>query len=809
MANRKKSKDNVMGKSHMWLRSMIALLLLLAVAFGAVVANLFRLQIVQGEELKSKAVDNQLKDTKIPAQRGTIYDRNHKELARSATVWRVVLVPAQVDEKEHPGQKEAAAECLSQALGLDKAQLLQIFKDNARSYWQPVASKVETDVKDKILSTAEKLDQQATKAAQDKARAAGKSAKDVEKIHVQLGAMQVIDLVEDYKRYYPYGDFASNLLGFTNNDGQGVEGLEAQYNQQLSGVDGRIVSAKTATQADMPFQYEQKVEAQDGSSLLLTIDEVVQHALEKYLDEGAKLNKVGNRACGILMDVHSGEILGMATRGGFDANDPLADGYAETGTFDPNDPRKLTDSEKARIAKLPKEQQSQATLKTLQQKWRNKCVSDTYTPGSVFKMCTASMALEEGIVNEETPFTCTGSVKLSGWPRPIKCWKTQGHGTQTFTQAVCNSCNPQFIHLGLTLGAHNFYKYFDAFGFTKRTGVDLPGEPAQTIYYNEQQLDSDINLAVESFGQNFTITPVQMITACAAVANGGYLVQPHVVKQVVDSDGNILQTAATKQKRQVISAKTSERMRAILQEDAISGTAKNGYIPGYRTAGKTGTSQKTDKNNALQKKTGNKGNYYIASYCGFAPADDPQYALLVFCDEPNGSSYYGNAVSGPIFNKVMSDVLPYLGVEPKYSEEEVKNLDVQTPNVVGQKLDAAKQALSAQTGGLKAKVYGDGGTVLAQLPAAGAKIPQGGTVALFTTAESRQKQVAVPELVGMTVGAVEQTAADAGLNLKVSGAAANGGSGQIVSTSQSIAKGQQVQPGTVVTVVFAEQSNSG
>ena len=791
--------------SKMWRRTTIILILLIVAGFGTVVFSLIKLQLINGESLKSQAVENQLKDTTIVAQRGTIYDSNMKVLAQSATVWKVVLAPAQLysdstaqmtaeQKAEHQkvieSQKSAIAECLHQAVGLDQKTVMNILNTKKNSYWEVAATKVETDAKNKILDYEEKYYQSTGK---------------------KYSISGVISLVEDYKRYYPYGDFASQVLGFTNNDGTGVEGLEAEYNSRLAGVNGRIIAAKSATQTDMPFQYQQKIKAQDGSSLVLTIDEVVQHTLEKYLEEGAELNKVGNRACGILMNVKTGEILGMATRGGFDSSDILAESVAQTGDFDPNNPRVLTDAEKASIAKLPKDQQSAATLAALQQKWRNKCVSDTYMPGSVFKMVTASMGLEEGIVTESMPFYDPGYIDVEG--TRIHCWKSGGHGAETFEQAVMNSCNPQFAYLGLKLGNRTFFKYFEAFGFTKATGIDLPGEPTNYSYYKAEDLNK-VSLAVEAFGQNFKITPVQMITACAAVANGGYLVQPHIVKQIIDSEGNIVQTTSTTTKRQVISTDTSKRVAAMLEKDAVAGTAVNGYVPGYRVAGKTGTSEKIDKDNKYKAKVknGEEKKYYIASYCGFAPADDPQYALLVFCDEPNGASYYGNAVSGPIFNKVMREVLPYLGVEPKYTTEEQQQLDVKTPDVTGKSLQQAKSAVSSATGELKIRIYGDGDTVVSQLPAAGSNIPRQGTVAVFTNSDSQSETVEVPNFVGdgtNSISMVESLAADAGLNISISGVSTGNSTTTAVATTQSVDAGQKVTPGTVIDVTFAEQGDSG
>lgn len=780
--------------SKVWRRTTIVLAVLLLLGFGSVLASLVRLQLVDGETLKSAAVSNQLNDTTITAQRGTIYDVNGKVLAQSATVWRVVLAPAQLKsyaEKNQETVKDGVATCLSQTLGLSYDDVRATIDENPNSYWQVMATKVETDIKDQILAFEESF----------------------QEAHEGLDISSMIELVADYKRYYPYGDFASQLLGFTNDDGSGVEGLESYYNDELSGVNGRIVSAKSATQQDMPFEYQQEVPAQDGNSLVLTIDEVVQHTLEKYLEEGAELNEAGNRACAIMMNVNTGEILGMATKGNFDADDPIAESVAEEGSFDPNDPRALTESEQARIDALPEDEQAQAMSDALQQKWRNKCVSDTYYPGSVFKMVTASMGLEEGIVTDDTTFTCPGYYYPSKNANPIHCWQTAGHGVETFHDGLVNSCNVVFMQVGLSLGPQTFFKYFESFGFTEPTGIDVSGEAQQTQYYDATELNP-VELATESFGQNFSITPIQMLTACATIANGGELVQPHVVKQVLDPDGNVVRTASTQTKRQVISEATARDVAGLMEDDAKSGTAKNGYVAGYRIAGKTGTSEKIEKDNRYANYMNENGNpgathdYYIASYCGFAPADDPQYALLVFIDEPNAGSYYGNAVAGPIFNKIMTDLLPYLGVEPVYTEEEQAQLDVQAEDVVGQSVADAENAIESQTGDLTAVVYGDGDTVLSQLPAGGSNVPRGGQVVLFTTAESQQETTEVPNFIGQSVANVEYLAAQAGVNVTFTGAT-NSTSASVVASMQSAAAGTAVQPGTVITVTIAEQGASG
>jgi len=725
----------------MWRRTIFVLLVLIIIGFGAIIFSLVRLQLVQGEELHTRAVDNQMQDTSISAQRGTIYDCNMKPLAKSAMVWMVVLEPAYIQDKN----RDKIATGLSEILGMDKADILK--RSTKKTYYDVLKRKVETEVKDQIIKF---------------------------KSDNNIGSG--IRLIEDYKRYYPYGSFAASVLGFTGTDSQGLAGVEAQYDSYLTGVPGKLVTAKNAIGTDMPFQYEQKVEAQNGSSLVLTIDEVVQHFLEKNLAEGVVTNKVGNRATAIVMNVKTGAIVGMAVKGDFDPNNPFA-------VADP--------TEAAQINSMQDGDAKTAALKTAREKqWRNKAVSDTYYPGSVFKMVTGSAAMEEGLVSENTNFNCPWYLTIGG--RKLHDWKSGGFGHLTFAQGICNSSNVVFMQVGQLLGPDRFFKYFSAFGLTNKTNIDLPGE-SRSIYYTAAQLNP-VELATESFGQNFSITPIQMITAVAAVANGGYLVQPHVVSQIIDDGGNIVKSADIAPKRQVISSDTSKRMDAILQQNATTGTAKNGYLPGYRVGGKTGTSQKIDVFN----KTGTM--QYIASYCGFAPADDPQYAMLVFFDEPHGSSYYGAAVAGPVFAKTMEEILPYLGVERKYTDAELAKLDMKAPDVVGKTIAEAKAALGKMK--LVPKVYGSGAKVISQVPEPGKSIPQNGTVVLFTDDSNVSKTVTVPKLVGLSLSTANKEAANAGINISITGAALT--SSSPISNSQSIAEGTKVAPGTVVTVGFIE-----
>ena len=746
----------------MWRKALLLTAALVFVGFGAVVISLFRWQIVRGEEMSIAALDQSLRSTTLSAMRGTIYDATGKVLAQSASVWTVVLEPAYFADYDDPeGARQKVASGLAAILDMDEEEVYE--KTQGSSYFVYLKRRVETSVRDEINEFLE-----------------------------AEGISSGVRLIEDYKRYYPYGTVASTVLGFTGTDGQGLEGLELQYDTQLRGTAGRLISSRNALGTDMPFEYEQYVEAQDGNNLVLTIDETVQSILEKYLAEGVDQFNVKNGAVAIMMDVNTGAILGLAT----------------TPTYDPNNPFTIYDEDlQAQIDALSGEEQDQAFNEAQLKQWRNKAVSDTYYPGSVFKMCTYAMGLEEGVVTEQTTYTCTGSVLVDGWDDPIHCWRHSGHGLETFRDGLCNSCNPYTIYIGQLLGGETFAKYREAFGFTESTGIDLPGE-AVTLYHSAIELiNTPSNLAVESFGQNFSITPLHMITAAAAIANGGYLVTPHVVDRVVDQDGNIVQTADTSYRRQVISEETSAAITDILQQNVESGSATGGYVAGYRICGKTGTSEKVDKWN--EDRT--QDMEYIASYCGFAPAEDPQYALLVFFDEPdddtNGGYNGGNAVAGPYFAKMMEEILPYLGVEAQYNEEEYANLDTTAPNVTGMTLEQAYAEL--EEAGLSYTVIGDESdssiTVTAQVPEAGGAVPKDGQVVLYTNGyDEASTYVTVPSFLGYDVTNASYLASINGLQISVSGSS----SSTATVTAQSVAEGEQVQQGTVITLTFVDNANA-
>ena len=525
----------------------------------------------------------------------------------------------------------------------------------------------------------------------------------------------------------------------------------------------------------MPFDYEQMIPPKNGKSLKLTIDETIQRIVEKNLREGIINNKVVNRAVIIVMDVQTGEILAMAVEEG----------------FDPNDPFSLPEEEQKRIDELPEEERSKAKNEALSKQWRNKAVSDVYYPGSVFKMVVAATAIELGVVDEKTPFNCSGAIKPAEGVKPIKCHKRCGHGAQTFVEALCHSCNPAFIMTGQRIGAEKFFEYYKRFGFHEKSGIDLPGE-ASDLFFNADGSMTITDLAVASIGQNFGVTPIQMLTAASAIANGGKLVKPHVVKEILDENGNIFSSISPAERRRVISENTSRRVIDMLNQNATTGSARNAYVPGYRVAGKTGTSEKIGLSGPGQKD-------YISSFCGFAPADDPKIAMLVFFDTPKGEFYYGSAVAAPVFAKCMQEILPYMGIEKKYTEEEMEKLETFTPELIGKKTYEARDVV--QNSSLTPIIVGNGTEVVGQLPQASERIPKGGTVVIYTNGgEEDGKKVKVPKLTGMSVYGASKAASLAGVNIRISGAG-NMRDGA-VSVSQDVAEGTQVPMGTVVTVNF-------
>lgn len=729
-------------------RTAILILLILVLGFGAAVLRLTYLTTVQSSELQESAVDLQLADTTVSAKRGTIYDANGNVLAESASVWQVVMSPVNFKNDK---QRQAAAKGLSEIFDLEYNDVLDDTKQ--QSHYVVVKRRIESDEREKVLELIDTLKK-------------------------DYSCSGVIQLLDDYKRYYPKNSLASSVIGFTGSDDQGLEGIEYEYDSYLSGTPGRIITAQNARGTDMPFRYEQNVESEDGNNVYLTIDETIQSICEKYMQKGVEDNNVLNKGVCIAMDVNTGAILAMVTTDGYDLNNPY----------------ELSAKDKKKIKSTAKSKQAEAESAALSNMWRNKAVADTYMPGSVFKMCVASAALEENLVNEKTSFTCTGSIEVEG--ETIHCSNISGHGTQNFVEVISNSCNPAFIQIGQMLGAGKFRQYYQGFGFSDKTGIDLPGE-AEDSFWKEGKMGG-VDLAVASFGQNFTITPIQMITACAAVSNGGYVVQPHVVSKITDSKGNVIKTVDKKVKRQVISDDTSKKMNEYLEYNTERQGAAAGYISGYKVAGKTGTTEKR----GVTKFESSFSEDYISSFCGYAPADDPQIAMLVFFDTPDGDAYYGSQVSSPVFINIMSEVLPYLDVKTSYTDEELGYVDASAGDYTGVSVDEAKTAVEAD--GFTATVKGNGSTVISQIPTVSSGLQKGGSIVLYTDSDSQSETVSVPSLIGLSPDEVNDVASAYGLNVSFSGATTSSGT----SSSQNIEAGTSVSPGTVITVSFADSSST-
>ena len=731
-------------------RSMAVALAIIFAGFGAGVVSLARIQLIHGEEYKEKARMQQLSDTTISPQRGTIYDCNGEVLGESATAWQVYIVPSKIETDE---QMELTVEGLSTILEMD-AETVRKKASQSQYNYVSVKEGVENDTKNALAAFIDEH-------REDQA------------LHTIIG------FDPDTKRYYPYNNFASSVIGFTGSDDEGRAGLELQYNEELTGTPGRIITAKDGAQDDMANQYESTYDAKQGDGLVLTIDRVIQYYLEKSLKQ-AYIDTQAKSTYGIVMDVDTGAILAMAT---------LPD-------YNLNEPRVVADaSVQAKLDAIQDEsERSKAEGEALYSQWRNRAISDTYEPGSVFKIFVAAAALEENAVTLDTTYTCTGSITPSFRNKPIYCSNHAGHGTENFTQGLMNSCNPFFVTVGLELGTEKFYQYYEAFGFTEKTGIDLPAEAAPvagvTYYAKDKFTVSD--LASSSFGQTFQVSSIQMITAACAIGNGGKLMQPYIVKARVDADGNTIAETKPTVKRQVISEKVSQEVLGMMEQVVRGGTGRNGYVAGYRVAGKTGTSEKLSGTDASAR---------IASFVGMAPANDPKIAVLIVVDEPKGQTG-GGAVAAPVAAEVIENTMNYLNIEPQYTEEELATLDLKTPTVTNLSVSEAKQKIEAE--GLTPKVIGDGDTVSYQMPEAGQTIAKNGVVVLYTEQDSERSKVKVPDLSNLSVAEASRRALNAGLNIRIAGITNGEG---IVSYRQSIDKDTEVEAGTIITVYFKTNTN--
>ncbi len=708
---------------------------LLGILIGTVVLLVFLtvrigwIQFVRGDEYSKDAAMQQTKDVAISSKRGTIYDRNLNELAKSASADTVTACPREITDA---GKTNEVATGLAQILGMDKDKVYAILAKE--SSYEVVKRKINKDQADAIRKEG------------------------------YVG----ITLVEDFKRYYPGGSLASHIIGFVGTDNQGLAGIEMIYESYLKGLPGRIITAQNAAGTDMPYKYEKYIDPQNGVNVVLTIDEVIQRKAEDTLKKFSENYNVVNGAACIVMEAKTGEILAMATHPTFDLNSPFT----------------LVDEELAKeISEIKdSDEKLKQTSDALNKQWRNKAVVDEYEPGSTFKAMVAAMALEENIVSLNENFVCNGSVAVGNYD--IHCWNRTGHGPETFVQGVYNSCNPVFMSIGSRLGNSTFYKYYKAFGFDSKTGFDLPGE-ADGTFFSLKNFNTT-ELATSSFGQGFTITPLQLITAYSAITNDGMMVKPRLIKSLIDDDGNTLKNFETETIRQVVSKETANTVCEILEGVAAEGTSKNAYIEGFRVGGKTGTSEKHPRGN--QK--------YIASFVGFAPADDPEVICLIMFDEPTGGAYMGGQVAAPAFKEIMSDVLVHLQIE---SSTKVDYNFV--PDVTGKTIEEAASLLSDNN--LKYFKYGEGDKIISQNPIPGTALGDG--VVILYTEEVEEDFVEVPDLNGYFASDANIILTNAGLNMKVKGGSIE--NYRALVGTQSPEPGTQVPRGSVVTVEFNYTTN--
>ena len=731
-----------MGKCR---KRLLALLVFVLFCFSLDAFRIGYLQFARGEELKAKAESQQLYDTEVSAMRGTIYDAEGNVLAQSATVWNIFLDPGNITNEE---TRNLVVDKLAEILSLDEEGKAELYEKSAKeTRYVVIAEKVENDIKEEI------------------------SAFMADKEYKKYALGTIIGTEQSTRRYYPYGNFASSVIGFVGGDDQGLSGLEAYYDEQLTGTNGRIVTVKDSKGNKLPTDYETAIDAVDGCSLVSTLNPTIQYYLEKGLRSALEEYQCKG-AYGIVQDCNTGAILAMSSLPDYDCNDPYTITYDKTMT----ELEAITDST----------EKTEAQSLAVQNQWRNFNVSDTYVPGSVFKTFMASAGLEENVVTLDTTYTCTGSIQVMD--RVMNCHYHAGHGTQDLTEGLMNSCNPFFITIGQKLGAHNYYKYFDAFGFTQKTGIDLPGEAAPQ-YYKEDEYTTVV-LSSASFGQTNSLTPIEVCNGISAIANGGTLLKPYIVSEIKDANGNTIQKNERTEVRRVISEDTSEKVREMMKAVVDRGTGKNAYVAGYSVGGKTGTSTKLG-----EFKEGEKTKYII-SFAGIAPTDDPQITLLIILDEPN-QDLGGGALCAPLAPEVVEQAMRVRNIEPKYDEEELEQLSIPAPKVIGESVSDAKSMLEGKK--LKCRTIGDGDTVVSQSPMAGATVPAGGTVVIYTEKDAKTT-VTVPSFIGLTVSEANSVAAENGLNMEISGN--NLSSSSVVAFRQSVEEGTEVEIGSVITVAF-------
>ena len=803
MANLPRRKTDAARRANQIIRTRTVLVMALlgVVTFGALFLKLFDLQIRQHDELQEKAVAQQTRSTVITASRGTIYDRNGHPLAVSATAENVFVDPKglqqYLEEQAERGNTEVRdaeyiARGLSRILEVDEETILEKMEKTSSAY-EIVKKRVDQEVADEVRKFINgEIDDEGNQLTTVNDDGETVLISDPDKSPVRVHGVY---MEPDSKRYYPNGTLAANVLGFVNNDNVGGVGLEAKYDSVLQGTAGLTITARDNNGNDMLYQYEQYYDAENGNSLVLTLDRGVQAALEKGLSSMITKFDAAKGGTGIIMDVNSGAILAMASYPTYDPN--------SYGTLYDEKLQSQLDSQLAELAQnradYETEEDYQAAVSAakssvLSSQWRNKCIDSTYEPGSTFKPITLATALEEGVVDMNTTFNCTGSITVQGWGRPINCSKRAGHGLQTLKVATGNSCNPAFVTMGLKIGTETYYKYLTSFGLMEKTGVDMIGEVAG-IFADEESFNSNVvSLASYAFGQTFNVTPLELIRAQAATINGGYLYTPYVVEQVLDDSGAVVEQHESVPVRQVISEETSAKVRECLEWVVSDGGGRNGQVAGYRIGGKTGTADKTGTNDV------------VVSFMCFAPADDPQIIMLLTMDTPSrttGTAVFGGTMVAPTASSIMSEVLPYLGIEPEYTAEELAGADTTVPNVVGMTLEDAKTRLS--NAGFACTTVGDGATVTDQTPAGGAIVPNNASIILYLGAEKPDTPCTVPNVVGKSASEANKALTNAGLIMRASGATTSS-SGNVHAITQDVSAGTQVPAGTVVTVQFGDNS---
>ena len=818
MTDRPRRKSDAARRANQVIRgrTMLIMLLLGVASFTVLFWKLYDLQINRHDELKAEAVSQQTDSMVISASRGTIYDKNGEIMAISYSTETVLLDPGGVqdfvesqEQKIQDAAEEAAekgapytapevldqayiARGLSRILDVEEETILEHLENTANRDWE-VKKKVDQDVADEVRRFINgEID--------DEGNQLTTVDEDGNTVLISTGGrptrLQGISLTPDTKRLYPFGSLAGNVIGFVNANNMGAYGLEASYDDVLSGSTGLTITPTNVNGTPLLFSGgEQMFDAENGSSLVLTLDTNVQYALEKGLESMLDKYDAANGGTGIVMDVNTGGIVAMASYPNYDPGD-FSTIYTEglqaeldAALAEIQQNRSTYETEEAYNQALAN---ARATIQFKQ--WRNKCYQDTYEPGSTFKPITLATALEEGVVNMNTTFTCTGSIHVEGWGKPINCSKRAGHGTQTLKVATGNSCNPAFVTMGLKIGTEAYYRYLKSFGLMETTGIDLPAE-AEGIFANEDSFNSNVvSLAAYSFGQTFNVTPLELIRAQAATINGGYLYTPYLVEQVLDDEGNILSQHETTAVRQVISEETSAKVRECLEWVVSDGGGRNGQVTGYRIGGKTGTADKTGTKDV------------VVSFMCFAPADDPQYIMLLTMDTPSrttGTAVFGGTMVAPVASQIMSEILPLLGVEPDYTAEELVGADTTVPNVVGQTREAAEDRLADL--GFTFRTVGDGDTVTDQTPAGGAIVPGNASIILYLGQEKPDTPCTVPNVVGKSASEANKAITNAGLIMKVTGTT-TASSGNVYAITQSLPAGTEVAAGTVVTVQFGDNS---